>query len=165
MSITVSLEPFTSEHVAQTYTWVQDPGLRDLFLMRGEVTWENHRAYFDRVLNDPNQRVYAILADGVHVGNCGLKNISHIEKEAELWIYIGDPEFRSKGIGKRATELLVGEAFGVLGLNKLCLHVADFNSAARRLYDALGFQEVHLHHDAAEWEEHGCEIIRMEVLK
>ena len=132
---------------------------------RGEVTWEGHLAYFERVLADPCQRVYAILDGGVHVGNCGFKNLAPKTREGELWIYLGDSATRGKGIGLQATHLLVEEGFGRLGLDMIYLHVADFNAAARSIYGKLGFSEVPLQGNADSWAGRDCEVIRMELRK
>ena len=164
-NVAVSLEPYIQKHVLKTFKWVLNPELRKLFLMRGEPTWEVHNKYFERVLQDHSQRVYAILAGDEHVGNCGLKNLLSLRKVGELWIYIGEPSIRGKGIGKRATELLLHEGFEVLGLKMIYTHVADFNTAARRLYKKLGFHEVPLINDSNEWANRQCKIIRMELKK
>lgn len=163
MTLNISLIPFTNEHVALTFEWVKDPDFQRLFLMRSEPTWEGHKKYFERVLNDNTQRVYAILAENEHVGNCGLKNLSEIKKEGELWIYVGDPLMRGKGIGVSAARLLLCKGFEVLGLEMIYAHVADFNISARRLYEKLGFIEMPLIDYLNEWNNRGCKIIRMAV--
>src|SRR4030066_2342495 len=106
MNLNVSLVPFREEHISLTFEWIQDPDFQQLFLMRDRPTWDGHIKYFDNMLKDPAQRVYAILSEGRHVGNCGVKNISLTNKEGELWIYIGDPRMRRKGIASHATRLL-----------------------------------------------------------
>jgi len=161
----VSLVPFTKDHIALTFKWVRDPEFRRKFLMRGEPTWEEHQAHFERVLTDPAQYIYAVLTGSVHVGNCGLKNIYLSRKEGELWIYIGDISMRGNGIGKYATTLLLREGFGVLGLEMIYLHVAEFNTVARRLYKQLGFIEVPLLGDADEWANRESKVLRMELRK
>ncbi len=164
-NLKVSLVSFTKDHVALTFKWVSDTEFRRIFLMRGEPTWEEHQAYFERVLTDPTQHIYVVLTESVHVGNCGLKNISSAQKEGELWIYIGDPAMRGKGISKYATELLLREGFEVLGFEMIYLHVAEFNTVARRLYKRLGFIEVSLLRDADEWANRESKVLRMELRK
>lgn len=165
MRHTIFLIPFTEKHVERTFQWVSKPELQHVFLIRGNVTWEGHRNYFGKVLSDPSQKVYAIFADGRHVGNCGFKNMSFSKAEAEIWIYIGEPSERSKGIGRLATELLMKDGLETLGLRSLYLHVADFNLAARKMYKKLGFIEVPLSEEAKEWQNRGCRVIRMELKK
>ena len=159
----VSLVPFGQVHVERTFGWISDKALRRQFLLRGDVTWEGHVSYFNRVLADPIQRVFAIFADGCHVGNCGFKNLDLENKKGELWIYLGEPSTRGKGIGLRSTELLIDLGVSTLGLELIYLHVADFNAAARNIYRKLGFVEVPLQSEATSWADRGCEIIRMEL--
>ncbi len=165
MSISqVVLEPFTKVHVKPTFEWVKDPELRRMFLMRGEPTWQGHKAYFKKVLADPTQHVYAILSNGVHIGNCGIKNVSPAKKEGELWIYIGDVTARGKGISKKATELLIRQAFELYRLEMVYVHVAEFNTIAQGLYKRLGFIEVPLD-NTSEWTNREGRVLRMELRK
>ena len=80
-----------------------------------------------------------------------------------MWIYIGSPLVRNKGIGRFATELLLEKGFNHFHMSCIYLHVADFNTAARALYQKLGFHEVPLRGDAEDWTDRGCKIIRMEL--
>ena len=164
-NLEVSLVPFTQKHVSITFNWISETELRNLFLIRGEIDWEIHKNYFNNILSDSTQYIFAILFLNRHVGNCGLKNISLKNKEGEMWIYIGDSSMRGKSIGKHATELLLHEGFNVLKLKMIYVHVADFNTAARRLYEKLGFNEVTMIDDSNEWSDRGCKIIRMELMK
>ena len=164
-NLKVSLVSFTKDHVGLTFQWVSDPEFRHIFLMRGEPSWEEHQAYFERVLTDPSQHIYAVLSESVHVGNGGLKNISISKKEGELWIYIGDPTKRGKGISKYATELLLREGFEVLGFERIYLHVAEFNTVALRLYKRFGFIEVSVLGDEDEWTNRESKVLRMELRK
>ena len=162
----VRLVSFKWEHVSRTFKWVKDPDFQRLFMVRKEITWEGHQKYFRNILADSNQRVYAILNNNRHLGNCGLKNILLSKKEGELWIYIGEVSFRGKGIGCKAVELLLCEGFERLDLESIYIHVADFNTVARRFYRKLGFVETTLSKkDAKEWTNRGCNVIRMELKK
>ena len=159
-----TLQPFGDEHVARTFEWVIDPWLQKTFLMRRQPTWETHQAYFDRVLSDPSQSIYAILDHGVHVGNCGIKNIRADSRSGEIWIYIGADERKGKHVGTRATQLLCREAFDVRGLTSVCVHVADFNQVAQKMYEKLGFVTPSLEGAAApEWQGRSCSVRYMEL--
>ncbi|PIS09206.1 hypothetical protein COT75_03015 [Candidatus Beckwithbacteria bacterium CG10_big_fil_rev_8_21_14_0_10_34_10] len=164
-SLNVFLVPFKWEHIYLTFKWIKDLSFRSLFMMRGEISWERHKKYFKDKLLDSSQRVYAILYDDQHVGNCGLKNLSCSKKTAEIWIYIGDSLMHKRGIGKKATELLIKKAFKFFRLNLVYLHLAEFNTRAYRLYKKLDFREVLLDDNDQEWLNRGCKIIRMELRK
>jgi len=161
----LELVPFAMGHLHQTFLWISDPELRSSFLMRGDVTWEKHWQYFEKVLADPSQRVYAILVNGRHAGNCGYKHLDERPGEGELWLYIGDASQRQHGLGKTATKQLLQTGFYTLNLTRVYLHVADFNISARRLYKGFGFVEVPMRENASEWENRGCTIIRMELIR
>ena len=158
---TVALVPFTKDYVRRTFDWVCNAELQRSFLMRGEPTWEKHAAYFDRVLADTTQRVYAILAAGEHVGNCGFKNLMLPVGLGELWMYIGDRSVRGIGVGRATLANLLHEGFHAMHLETIYLHVADFNLPAIRLYRQAGFNEVAA--AAGEWAECGCRVLRMEL--
>ena len=112
---------------------------------------------------DPSQNIYAIFDDGIHVGNCGIKNISAMSRSGEIWIYIGASEHRGKHVGSRATQLLCREAFDVQGLTSVCVHVADFNEVAQKMYEKLGFVTPSFNGPATpEWQGRGCGVRYME---
>jgi len=104
-----------------------------------------------------------MLLDGRHIGNCGLKNLELSVGRGELWIYLGDPEARGRGIGRRATELLLDEGFIALHLSTIYLHVAAANEPARRLYARLGFTEQTRVAVSPEWAGRSSSIVRMDL--
>ncbi len=159
----IVIVPFTGDYVKSTFQWIKTPEFQHMFLMRGEPTVETHIAYFKRALKDPMQKVYAILLEGWHIGNCGIKNIKLTEKEGELWIYIGDPELRGMGIGKYATNLLIRNGFELLGLKMIYVHVAEFNKAAIMIYEQLGFVMDEGQGLSGEWQNRNSKVIRMEL--
>jgi len=161
----VRLIPFQHKHVRMTFRWVRDPALQRSFFIRGTINWKGHQAYFKKVLSSALWRVYAIIVDRRHVGNCGFKHIIPDEKMGELWIYIGDRLFRGKGIGQIATQLLLQEGFETLGLERIYLHVAKNNIAAQKLYKKFGFRKVRLLKQDSEWSNRDCKIIRMQLKK
>lgn len=155
----VRLEPITKEHMVKTFAWISTPDLRRTFLLQREITWAAHEDYFGRVLTDSSQRLYAILYKGEHVGNCGFKRLDLVAGNGELWIYLGVSEIRGKGIGEKATRLLLREGVEQFGLERVQVHVAESNERARRLYLRMGFIEVG--EGGAEWQRRECRILEM----
>lgn len=155
----VRLEPITIEHMSKTFAWISNADLRATFLLRGEITWAGHVNYFNNVLADTSQRLYAILYEGEHVGNCGFKHLDLDAANAELWIYLGSPEMRGKGVGGEATRLLLREGVERFGLKRIQVHVAESNKRARQLYLSVGF--VDAGEGGAEWAGQGCRILKM----
>jgi ribosomal-protein-alanine N-acetyltransferase len=126
--------------------------------MRGEVTRSGNQAYFEALLADPRQRVFAVLQAETHIGNCGLKHIDHAAGEGEMWMYLGDPALRGRGFGTEVLRLLLQEA-GKLGLHRVVAHVSQENLRAQALYRRLGFVDQGL--GEGEWAGRGAAVVRM----
>ncbi len=79
--------------------------------------------------------------DGVHIGGCGLHRASPENRDAELGIMIGEKAYWSKGYGSDAVATLVRFAFEEMNLNRVELHVYDFNERGQAAYRKCGFVE------------------------
>lgn len=132
---------FTEEHLEKTFIWMQDQSLKNSFLLRKDITRDAHLTWFGNICNDSTQVIMSIIYNGVHCGNCGLKYIDLLNKKAELWIYLGEKEFRGKGIAQDAVNLLLKHSLDKLNLHKIYLHVTDFNENAIHVYKKCGFIE------------------------
>ena len=73
------------------------------------------------------------------VGIIGLMNVSGANASADLSIIVGAAEDRDQGVGSEAIRLLLGYAFGELGLNRVGLSVFEFNQPAVSAYEKIGF--------------------------
>src|SRR5271155_1658443 len=69
-----------------------------------------------------------------HIGNIYLRNINWVDRNAELHIFIAQPEHRGKGYGSAAVRLITKHAFEDLGLARIFLHTLAANSAAIAAY-------------------------------
>jgi RimJ/RimL family protein N-acetyltransferase len=137
---TVRLERMGREHLDLTLAWLQDSELRAAIDSRGVPTRAEHVSYWSRRHGSNSEECYAILVDGLHVGNCGLIFASH-GGTAELWLYLGEETSRGKGVGRHAAELLLDRAFGELGLRRAVVRVLIANLRARQFWLGFGFRE------------------------
>ena len=84
-------------------------------------------------------------------------------KTAWLGIYIGEPDWRSKGIGKTVMALYEEECRS-LGYQRIELGVFSHNAGAIRLYERSGFTQIgvipHFTYSQGEWRDD----IRMEKI-
>ncbi len=60
-------------------------------------------------------------------------------RHASLGIFIGDTSAWGRGHGREAMSLMLDHAFETLNLNRVWLHVYEYNERAIRLYTRLGF--------------------------
>jgi RimJ/RimL family protein N-acetyltransferase len=81
-----------------------------------------------------------LLADDRRIGNTTLRNIDRENGSAEMSIAITDKASQGQGHGTDALNCVVDFAFGELRLERVYLHVFDFNPRAKRSYEKAGFQ-------------------------
>jgi RimJ/RimL family protein N-acetyltransferase len=134
----IKLQPFSEEYLEKTFLWMQDDRLKNAFLLNKTVSRQSHQKWFIDFQKDETQKMYAILYQGVHVGNVGLKNIDTKNKNAECWIYLGDAGYKGKGIAKDSLEALSEKMKGEY--IKLYARIADFNIPSIKTFTSAGYQ-------------------------
>src|SRR5512136_889066 len=88
----IRLRALEEGDLERTRAWVNDPEVARLVNRVAPVTTPEQREWFQRVVADPHQVIFAIevRADATHIGNCGLKGIDARSRKAELWMYLGN---------------------------------------------------------------------------
>lgn len=127
---------------AETYVrWLNDPGVTDgigstsrVQSVEGEREWLKQNA---------GEYQFAIVrkADDTLLGNCGIQALDLRSRCAEVGLFIGEEENRSKGYGTEALRLLLGYAFSELNLHNVMLKLFSFNERALACYQKAGFRE------------------------
>jgi RimJ/RimL family protein N-acetyltransferase len=107
-----------------------------------ETTATGQEDWFNRYEAAGNKKFFTICDDDKPIGFVGLSNIDLEQKEASVFIMIGEDEYRGKGIGKATLDFLLSYANKELGLTALTLEVDKQNEPAIRLYKSRGFKEV-----------------------
>ena len=79
------------------------------------------------------------LAEDKLIGFVVLFNIKWGNQTADMAIGIGDSEYRGKGYGRDALQLILNYAFAELNLHRVGLTVMEYNEAAIRAYERVGF--------------------------
>ncbi|MGE5415467.1 MAG: GNAT family N-acetyltransferase [Acidobacteriota bacterium] len=95
----------------------------------------------------------AMCQDGEHVfgivdqaneqliGNCGLINIDHVHRRADLGVFIGEKSYWGMGYGREAVKLLLDYGFNILNLHSIELKAVVYNERAISCYKKCGFKE------------------------
>jgi RimJ/RimL family protein N-acetyltransferase len=73
------------------------------------------------------------------IGTCALSQLDSDNGSALYHITIGEKDAWGHGYGTEATALMMGHAFGGLGLHRIALSVFAFNERAIRAYQSVGF--------------------------
>jgi RimJ/RimL family protein N-acetyltransferase len=140
----VALRALEPEDVEVTVAWRNDPEIRDQVLgFRFPVSHVMELDFIKRAIagEGMNQCVAGIvdLSDGALVGLVYLKDIDWISRHAAFGMMIGRRDRQGQGLGRRALGLMLRHAFNVLNLERVYLFVADYNAAALKLYETIGF--------------------------
>jgi RimJ/RimL family protein N-acetyltransferase len=98
------------------------------------------------------------------LGGCGLLNPDHINRNAEVGIFIGEKSYWNKGYGEEAMRLLLDYAFNILDLNNIMLNVYAYNTRAIRCYRKIGFKEIGRRRQAKRIQGRSYDIIFMDIL-
>ncbi len=139
----ISLRPLTGADAAAFVSWVNDPevtrtlaiGARVMDVRAEEVFIEKtnasaHAVLFGIVVRETDQLI----------GSTGLDQIDFRNQSASFSIMIGEKSVWGKGYGTEATALVVQHAFRELHLNRVQLHVYEYNLGAIRVYEKVGFR-------------------------
>lgn len=129
--------------VERTWKWHNDSGLYEMlvnpfrYVSRGaEEEWIRRKlAYSQTEL----QLAICLKESHQHIGNINLRDIDWTARIAQVGIFIGEAEHRSKGYGSQALRLMLRHAFNDLGLLRLYLTVFEDNQCAIRAYQKCGF--------------------------
>lgn len=130
-------------------------------------TRESHRQWLVRIRQEGTRQEFMIVekATGRSVGTIGLSQIDRNHRRAEYGVLIGEADARGKGFAVEASRLLLGYAFGRLGLNRVYLHVFPENEPALGLYRRLGFEQEGLLHQHVYKDGRFRDIIVMSILR
>lgn len=123
--------------------WLQNPLImKNLgWQIRKGTTYDDTKRWFDNYVKNEYDQRFIIEINKSPVGIVGLTDINPIDKNAMLYIIIGEDDYRGQGIGRKACEFIINYGFNNLKLHKINLEVNSYNNFAIRLYKSLGFVE------------------------
>lgn len=107
-------------------------------------------AILARLGTDAREAVYGAFATGVLVGIVGVgrePRAKNRHKASVFGMYVA-PEHARRGIGMALLRHAIDEARRQPGLRQLVLTVTDSNTAARKMYEKLGFRSFGVEPDA-----------------
>lgn len=121
--------------------WLNNPNVNRFIgnELGQKTSLKKEKEWFANYKLDKNKNFFTICDDTKPIGFVGLSNISKQNKNADLFIAIGEDDFRGKGIGKIAIKWIIDYGFKKLKLHKINLGVIKDNTPAVKLYKSLGF--------------------------
>jgi UDP-4-amino-4,6-dideoxy-N-acetyl-beta-L-altrosamine N-acetyltransferase len=113
---------FTGENISETTTLIKQ------------------KEWFDNYQKNKNKKFFTISDNDKPIGFMGFSNINLVNKNCDLFIMIGEDDYRGRGVGKIAMDWLIDYGFKKLKLHKINLGVIADNIPAVKLYKKLGFK-------------------------
>ena len=144
----VTIRPFRFEDIPKKVEWINNAENNRFLHYDRPLEIDKTTQWFERV-RDRNARYDAVIeADGRPCGTIGLLSIDRKNGKAEFYIAMGETDLKGRGVGKKASLLLLEHAFATLGLNRVYLYTEVDNLPAQRLFEKVGFiREGLLHQD------------------
>ena len=139
----VYLSPMNPEDFEIYTAWINDLGISlGLGSSTANFALPNEKELLEKLASQGHNYAIVSSGDDTLVGNCSLFDIDHLNRKAEMGIFIGDRSNHNKGYGKEAVMLLLSYGFKFLNLNNIMLKVFSFNENALALYTKCGFREI-----------------------
>ncbi len=138
----VYLRPLDLADAPALTTWMNDAEVtRNLRIYR-PLTLLAEEAFLRKLGESESDIVLGIVAREPEqfIGVVGLHQLDPRNRHVQFGISIGEKSAWGKGYGTEATRLIVGYAFETLNLNRVYLHVHEYNERAVRVYEKAGFR-------------------------
>ncbi len=113
--------------------------------VRNGTTLEKQKKWFQKLQKDNKCKFFVIKVDKKPIGNVSLGEISKIDKNASIFIVIGDKDYWGKGVAPDALKYITDYGFNELKLHKIYLYVIPSNVRAVRCYEKFGFIKEAVH--------------------
>ena len=96
--------------------------------------------WFDDYEKNRNKKFFTICDESKPIGFMGFLKMDKINKKAEIFIMIGDGNYRGRGWGKESLKYLIDYGFEKLKLKKVYLGVYESNKSAIFRYESVGLK-------------------------
>ena len=136
------LSPIDPDDAPACTAWLNDPEVAaGITFTRRIVNVAGERNALASLAGEPYHFAIVTLDGDELIGNCGIGDVSAVDRTGELGILIGDKRFWNRGFGADAVRLLLRFAFLTLNLNNVRLTAHSFNKRAIRCYEKCGFKQ------------------------
>jgi len=123
----------------ELWEWRNDKRVRKWCFNAGNISYNEHKIWFNEQINDPNMRIYIFEnEDGAKVGQVRMRIKN---KEAHININL-NPLFFDKGIGSRLIKMASDFLFKIINVEKITAEVLINNLASRKAFEKAGYQLV-----------------------
>lgn len=143
----MQIRKISESDLEQRVKWMNNPKVYKTMHFVPPISLENTKRWYEGNRNNANRFDAAFIDDeGAPLAFGGLTNIDYSVRKAEFYIFV-NPEMQGKGIGTKATYLLLKYGFEVLQLHKVYLFTNASNTGAKKTYEKVGFKLEGIHRE------------------
>jgi RimJ/RimL family protein N-acetyltransferase len=138
----ISLIPTNSEHVYLYLKWLNHPKVRKFARWELPVTREEIKKWFEpQEGRIPRDIIFELWhkEDKKPIGEVGLSQIDWVKGWANVFLFIGEPEYWGKDIATEGAKMIVEYAFNELNLKILQAGAAIDNIGSWTVAEKIGF--------------------------
>jgi RimJ/RimL family protein N-acetyltransferase len=138
----VILRAFERDDAERCYRWMNDPNIVRTLKSRYPIAFQNEIQWLESAMHgNASERHFAIERkdDRTHIGNASIHEIEWVSRVGVIGLFIGEPTAWNRGFGSDAIRTLVRFAFDEMNLQKLRIHVFDYNDRAKHVLETQGF--------------------------
>jgi len=122
--------------------WRNSEHVSRFMLSRHMITKKEHLKWIDSLKGNAKQKLWMVFVDKTPIGSVYLKNSDYNQLTSEWGFYIGESNYRGKGLGKRILYKFLETFFDTMGFKVLYTRVLSDNTVALHIYRAFRFTET-----------------------
>ena len=166
----VYLRPLEREDAPRLVPWINDAEVtRTLEVFYRPMNLQTELEFIENIYKSEHDVVLGIAVKQTDalIGATGLHRLDGKNRRASFGIFIGEKAEWGKGYGTEVTTLMTGYAFETLNLNRVWLHVYEYNERGIWAYEKVGFKREGVlrqdrYHEGRYWDTITMAILREE---
>ena len=166
----IYLRPLEREDAQLFVPWINDAEVtRTLEVFYRPLNLQAEVEFIETIYKSEHDVVLGIAVKETEalIGGAGLHRMDFKNRRASFGIFIGEKSEWGKGYGTEVTALMTGYAFEILNMNRVWLHVYEYNERGLKAYERVGFKREGVlrqdrYHEGRYWDTITMAILREE---
>lgn len=121
--------------------WRNREEVNKFFINRHFITPEEHCGWIEGLQQKDDEKFWIVFYDHVPIGSVYLQNVNIESKSSEWGFYIGEKEYRGRGLSGCIIYQLLEYFFDTMGFEVLITKVLSENVTAVKIYNKFGFSK------------------------
>lgn len=134
----LSLRKIRKEQLEMIMKWRIKPNITCNLYTDPVLTLEIQKKWFKKINNDSSLRYWIIHYEDTPIGLLWLYGIDQVNKRCEWGYFIGEDDFRGRGLARTLECNIYDYVFNVMNLNKLHCEVFAFNEKVVSIHKKFG---------------------------